>query len=124
MSYKFVWTGTEYLSIALLFFISAKFQLTSKELIWEDEQCKNIGFGPSNDILQDCKNTCLEIQECNAINFNWNGCVLRACPYPIPEPISTPPNDNWFAYSVDENSGDQLRYRSMFVSYTCVDRQT
>ena len=54
------------------------------EKIWNDAQCPNIGHGPDN--LQDCQDVCLKNPSCTAINF-FDGCVLRACPTPIPDPV-------------------------------------
>merc|ERR1719186_1712489 len=56
--------------------------------IWSDSQCPNIGTGPINGNLEDCKKSCIEKPSCTAMNFSPSYCVLRACKLPIPEPSS------------------------------------
>ena len=56
--------------------------------IWSDNQCPNIGFGPRNGNLEDCKKSCQEKPGCTAINVNSWDCVHRGCSHPIPAPES------------------------------------
>jgi len=53
---------------------------------WGDQSCGNVGWKDGN--LQDCQEACSKEAGCNAINtqFSAGGCVLRACPEPIPLP--------------------------------------
>merc|ERR1712083_934887 len=55
-------------------------------LIFSDSQCSVLGtFGVS---LKYCKMKCEDMENCNALNYRggMQGCVLRKCPYPIPQP--------------------------------------
>ena len=52
--------------------------------IWSNSQCQNLGNFAYN--LDNCKRTCLETSGCNAMNANPDGCSLRGCPWPVPEP--------------------------------------
>ena len=75
--------------------------------IWNDKQCLNVGMNePSEPLdLAGCKDWCLSVEGCNAIIRRPNqtgeveGCVLRACPWPVPTPIWEWDNDVGFYLS-------------------------
>eukprot|EP00435_Cladocopium_sp_Y103_P041715 s1980_g11.t1 len=58
--------------------------------IWSDEQCKSLGFMQTN--FSQCKAACRRRPSCTAINVHaTSGCVLRACPQPLPTPSKVLP---------------------------------
>merc|ERR1719186_1246475 len=69
--------------------------------IWTDSQCPNIGTGPINGNLEDCKKSCIEKPSCTAMNFSPSYCVLRACKLPIPEPSSKYGNYKGYSLRTD-----------------------
>jgi hypothetical protein len=67
---------------------------------FNDTQCANVGVSQQSSVTA-CQTRCLQQSRCNAINYDGsaNGCVLRACPLPIPQPSASAFGPSWTAWS-------------------------
>ena len=67
---------------------------------FNDSQCANVGHSQQQTVTA-CQVACLQQPRCNAVNYDEsaNGCVLRACPLPIPLPSLSGFGPSWSAWS-------------------------